>query len=140
MRVVVHHPERTGEDGEQIPASVSAYRLGRITDYVNPITGETTPADEVAATLLAQAKEEFPGQQVELEVLVHNGDETFRDVEQEDGSVAKMGNGDGTSTWVHHEQVPDGAVSPEGTVIKAPELRIAQSQSAAPESTGGEQA
>lgn len=134
MRVAIHHPERTEPDGTAVPASVSAYRLGRITDQVDVVTGETTPAATVASALLAQAEAEFPGHEIHLERLVCNGDETFETVTQEDGSTASVGKKDGTSTWVHHEQVPAGAVSPEGTVIAAPELTVAQ-----PQTTGGEQ-
>lgn len=76
MRVVVHHPERVeqiesraGEHLEEtIPASVSAYRFGRIEDFVN-LDGSTTPKEEVAKILLEQAKEDFPGLEVSIEYL-----------------------------------------------------------------------
>lgn len=93
MRVVVHHPART-EPGEvrqayhrdpetgvtsvttetvkeavEVPESKSAYRLGRIEDFTNPLTGETTPREEVAAQLVEAAKREFPGLEVAIEHL-----------------------------------------------------------------------
>lgn len=119
MRVAVHHPARTNAEGVAVPESVSAYRLGRIDDFVNPITGETTSKEDVAAKLLADAQAEFPDCQVVLERLVCNNDGTPE-------------NGGGTSTWVHHEQVPAGATSPDGTVIAAPEIVAAQPQEATP--------
>lgn len=76
MRVVVHHPARTEQDGTEVPESTSAFRLGRIEDLVNPMTGETTPKEEVATALLQQAQEEFPGQDVKIEYLHSQGDET----------------------------------------------------------------
>lgn len=76
MRVVVHHPARTEEDGTAVEESVAAYRLGRIEDFVNPLTGETTPKDEVAKALLAAAAEEHPGLRVSIEYLHDNGDDT----------------------------------------------------------------
>lgn len=84
MRVVVHHPERK-EGEETIPESVSAYRMGRIEDFVNPLTGETTPRDQVAAALLEQAKEEFPGLEVSIEHLheVEHDPETGKPVAHE---------------------------------------------------------
>lgn len=69
MRVVVHHPAREEADGTQVAASKSAFRLGRITDHTDILTGATTPRDEVAAILLKQAQEEFPGQEVAIEHL-----------------------------------------------------------------------
>lgn len=69
MRVVVHHPAREEEDGTQVEASKSAFRLGRITDFTNPITGETTPRDDVAKALIEQAQAEFPDCEVTLEHL-----------------------------------------------------------------------
>lgn len=100
MRVAVHHPD----------SSISAFRLGRIEDFTNPITAETTPKEQVAAKLLADAQAEYPDCEIVLERLVDNGD--------------------GTSTWVHHEQVPDGALSPGGSVISHVDLRIEQPQEA----------
>lgn len=84
MRVVVHHPERV-EDGETVPASVSAYRLGKIDDHVDLLTGKTTPRAEVAAILLEQARAEFPGQDVSVEYLheVEVDDETGKAVRHE---------------------------------------------------------
>lgn len=125
MRVAVHHPGRV-EDGETIPPSVFAFRVGRITDHVDVLTGETTPKEQVAAQLLEQAKAEFPDCEVVLEVLVHNGDAPPRELE--DGTLVDEPHGEGgTSTWVHHEQVPDGAVSPKGGTI-AKQLEVEQPQ------------
>lgn len=114
MRVAVHHPARTEPDGTAVEASVSAFRLGRITDLVDPITGETTPADEVAAKLLAAAKKEFPDCEVELQRLIVSIDDDL-------GS---------TSEWVHEDSVPEGAVSPGGGVIATKDLATEQSQEA----------
>jgi hypothetical protein len=122
MRVAIHHPESTQPDGTVIPAAVSAFRLGRIDDFVNPITGETTPKDEIVAVFLAAAKAEYPDCEIVLERLVHNGDAEGEDPHGEGG----------TSEWVHHEQVPPDSISPKGGVIAAPELIIEQPQSAAP--------
>lgn len=137
MRVAVHHPARTEEDGTEVPESVSAYRQGRIADFVHPITGEVTPQAEVAELLVAAAQEEFPGLKVEIQRLVHNGDAPDVVVERSDGSTETIsdphGEG-GTSTWVHHEQVPEGARSPKGGVISAPVLNVEQ----AAEAGGGE--
>lgn len=69
MRVVVTHPGRVEEDGTEVPESKAAYRVGRITDHTDLLTGETTPADKVAELLVEQAKEEFPGQEVAIEHL-----------------------------------------------------------------------
>lgn len=69
MRVVVHHPPRTEPDGMEVPASKSAYRLGRIVDHVDLLTGETTPREKVAEILLQQAKEEYPDCEVLIEHL-----------------------------------------------------------------------
>lgn len=76
MRVVVHHPARTEEDGTAVEESVAAYRLGRIDDFVNPITGETTSKVDVAAALVEQAKADHPGLEVSIEHLHDNGDDT----------------------------------------------------------------
>lgn len=118
MRVAVHHPERV-EDGEKIPASVTAFRIGRIEDLVNPLTGETTPQEKVAEIFLAAAEEEFPDCEVVLERLVHNGDAPGED---------PFGAG-GTSSWVKHDEVAEGARSPDGTVIGV-ELAVEQAQAA----------
>lgn len=120
MRVAVRHPARTEPDGTPVAESVSPYHMGRIEDFVNPVTGETTPKDEVAKLLLGQAKAEFPDCEVYLERLVHNGDAEGEDPHGEGG----------TSTWVHHEEVPEGAHSPKGGVIAARELTTEQSQEA----------
>jgi hypothetical protein len=69
MRVVVHHPERTEEDGTVVAPSVAAFRVGRIEDHTDLLTGETTPREKVAEILLAQAKEENPGCAVKIEYL-----------------------------------------------------------------------
>lgn len=84
MRVVVHHPERV-EDGETIPASVSAYRVGRVEDHTDLLTGKTTPKEEVAAILVEQARAEFPGQEVSIEHLheVEVDEETGKAVRHE---------------------------------------------------------
>jgi hypothetical protein len=113
MRVAVRHPGRTEEDGTTVPESFSAYRVGRIDDHVDLLTGETTSADEVAEILVEQAKAEYPDCEVAIQRLIDNGD--------------------GTSKWVNAEEVPEGATSPDGVVVKAPELVIEQSQDAAPE-------
>ncbi len=76
MRVVVHHPARTEPDGTEVPESVSAYRMSRIYDLPNPLTGETVPKDEVAATLVEQAQEEFPDLEVSIEYFHDHGDGT----------------------------------------------------------------
>jgi hypothetical protein len=112
MRVAVHHPARTEPDGTEIPESVCAYKLGRVQDHTDVLTGKTTSAGDVAELFVEQAKAEFPGCFVVIERLVDNGD--------------------GTSKWVHVDEVPEGAVSPEGTTVKAPELAVAQEQQTAP--------
>jgi hypothetical protein len=109
MRVAVHHPERK-EGEETIPASVSAFRLGRITDLVDPLSGETTPAEQVVEKLSEEAAREFPDCEIVVERLVDNGDET--------------------SSWVRVEDVPEGATSPDGTTIQGPELVAEQPQAA----------
>jgi hypothetical protein len=80
MRVAVVHPAHTQtlDDGSTVeaPESISAFRQGRIEDFVNPLTGETTPRDKVAEVLLAAAKEEFPDCEVKLQYLHDNGDGT----------------------------------------------------------------
>jgi hypothetical protein len=98
MRVAVHHPERE-EDGETVPASVSAFRLGRLTPEtgINHFTGDHLSVEQQAEALLKQAKAEFPDCEIVLERLIDNGDET--------------------SSWVRVEDVPEGAVSPDGTTI-----------------------
>lgn len=69
MRVVVHHPARVEDDGTEVAESVSAYRLGHVTDFTNPITGETTPAEEVVKALVEQAQAEYPDCEVSVEHL-----------------------------------------------------------------------
>lgn len=128
MRVVVHHPARTEPDGTEVPESVAAFRQGRIDDFTNPLTGETTPKAEVAKILVEQAKAEFPGQEVKVEVLVHNGDGEGQGENPEDPFEA------GTSTWVPADKVPEGAVSPKGGVIAQHELTAETSSTP----TGGE--
>lgn len=110
MRIAIHHPART-EGEQEIPASVSAFRLGRVLDFVNPMTGETTSAPDVAAALLEQAKTEYPDCEVVLERLVDNGD--------------------GTSSWLHENEVPEGSKSPDGKVVPAPDLVASQGQGGA---------
>ncbi len=129
MRVAVRHPSRVEIDAEgnevEVPESISAYRFGRIEDFVHPVTGAVTPAEQLAAALVEEAQREFPGQDVFIERLVHNGDGPPEDPHGEGG----------TSTWVHHEEVPEGAVSPKGGRIVTPEpLHAEQAQSAGGES------
>lgn len=69
MRVVVNHPARVEEDGTEIAESKSAFRLGRISDHTDLLTGETTPREKVAEILTEQAKAEFPGCEVSIEHL-----------------------------------------------------------------------
>lgn len=69
MRVVVHHPARVEEDGTEVPESTAAFRVGRITDHTDLLTGETTPADKVAELLAEQARAEFPDCEVSIEHL-----------------------------------------------------------------------
>lgn len=69
MRVVVHHPARVEEDGTEVPESKAAFRVGRITDHTDLLTGETTPADKVAELLAEQARAEFPDCEVSIEHL-----------------------------------------------------------------------
>ncbi len=96
MRVAV-----TDADG-----NTHAFRLGRIDDFVNPITGETHSREEVAEALKAQAEAEFPDSTVTVQALVDNGDDT--------------------STWTDIAEVPEGAVGPKGRSIVAPELAVEQ--------------
>lgn len=110
MRVAVLHPERTEPDGTVVPVSTAAFRIGRIEDYVNPLTGETTPAAEVAEQLLQQAKDEFPDAEMSIEHLVDNGD--------------------GTSRWVHEDHVEEGMVKPGGGVVAAKDISAEQTQEA----------
>lgn len=112
MRVAVHHPARTEPDGTTVPESVSAFRLGRIHDFVNHLSGETTEAAEVAKVLFGQAAKEHPDCRVVIEHLVDNGD--------------------GTSRWVPEGQVPEGATSPDGSVVAARELSATQTQEVQP--------
>jgi hypothetical protein len=125
MRVAVHHPPRTEPDGTEIPETVAAFRQGRIEDFANPLTGETTPKEKVAEILLEQAKAEFPDCGVKLEVLVHNGDGEGEGENPEDAFETRTG----TSTWVPHDQVPEGAVSSKGATV-ARELSVEQDQAA----------
>lgn len=69
MRVVVHHPAREEEDGTQVEAAKSAYRVGRVEDHVDFLTGRTTPQAEVVKLLVEAAEAEFPGQEVTVEHL-----------------------------------------------------------------------
>lgn len=69
MRVVVHHPARQEEDGTEVPESTAAFRVGRITDHTDILTGETTPAAKVAEVLLEQARAEFPDCECSIEYL-----------------------------------------------------------------------
>lgn len=110
MRVAVTH-----EDG-----SVSAYRLGRIEDLPNPLTGQTTPAVEVAAQLFDQARVEFPGAEVRIQRLVSNEDA------DENGENA-------TSRWIDAEELREDHVSPEGHLVVARELAMQQAQQASQE-------
>lgn len=112
MRVAVHHPARTEEvDGEtvEVPESVAAFRLGRIEDFTNPLTGETTPKDEVAAHLLKEAQAEFPDLECKIEYLTN-----------EEGGE--------TSVWASTPP-PEGS-SPGGGVAAAQELHVEQAAAA----------
>lgn len=110
MRVVVHHPERE-EDDRTVPASKAAYRLGRIEDWTNPLTGETTPKAEVAEILLAQAREEFPDLDVTVEHL-HEG-------EVENGEVV-------THEWKDHPpEQPVAAGDPHAVELSAQQAQEA---------------
>lgn len=108
MRVAVHHPVATDADGAEAPGSVFAYKWGRITDHVDVLTGETTPAAKVAELFKVQAEAEYPACEVTIERLIDSGD--------------------GTSQWVREDKVSADSASPEGRVVAAPELAIEQSQ------------
>lgn len=105
MRVAVKHPARTEPNGDEVPESIAAYRFGRIEDFVNPLTDEVTEKAEVARQLVEKAKAEFPECEVFIQRLVHNeGSESEEHVK-------------GTSTWVHEDEVPEGARSPGGGLV-----------------------
>jgi hypothetical protein len=111
MRVVVHHPARVEEDGTEVPESKAAFRVGRIEDHTDLLTGETTPREKVAEILLQQAQEEFPDLEVSVEHL-HPVDRN-----EETGEVT-------SHEWRDHP--PEGSVPPGAQ--HAEELAIEQTQ------------
>lgn len=115
MRVALLHPARTEEDGTQVEPSISAFRMGRIEGFTNPITAEHTSAEDVALHLIAAAEQEHPECEVFIQHLVDNGD--------------------GTSRWVKAHEVPEGAVSPDGKPVAVKTLSIEQSQTAGGEAS-----
>ncbi len=79
VRVIVHFPARVEPDpvtGEtiKVPESIAAFRMSRIYDLQNPLTGETTAKEQVAAILVEQAKAEFPDHEVTIEYFHDHGD------------------------------------------------------------------
>lgn len=119
MRVAVTEPAHTETiDGEQveIPESVFAYRFGRIEDFTHPLTGEVTPATEIADALLEQAKKEHPNWDVKLERL--ELDDTSSENPEEH-----------TSKWVPHEEFNHENRTPGGS-SHAKDLAVEQTQEA----------
>lgn len=105
MRVAIHQPAGTAPYGTEIPAAVGAYKFGRIDDFVNPLTGETTQKKDVAAKLLADARAEFHDCEVFIEHLIDDGD--------------------GTSHWAPE---PAATPAPAGATVVAPDLTATQTQ------------